>query len=223
MVAGSCCSATHEEYYNGSLVACPTPQIHKNDIRSRYTCWNGNWSLLIIKATSINEGGQAMTDSTKSMRKIVGWPSEVGLSASTMPQFPLSPEMTATWTQSLRKGVSERRKTLQTSRREQQKENLQSRDRKICRDRMDRPGERESKRLLCQTMEKTSVPLRMSKVASKRHPDKIDGRMSKGKWEIGLLGCWAYNWFLNLVGYGTISEMPIKQYSNTGWLKETSQ
>ena len=67
-----------------------------------------------------------MTDSTLSMHNIVGWPSEVGLSTITMLQFPLSLEMAAAWTQSLRNGVSERQQTLQTLRHEQQKEHLQS-------------------------------------------------------------------------------------------------
>jgi len=81
---------------------------------------------LLERELVIAEGGQAMTASTMSMRKIAGWSGEVGLSAITMPQFPLSLEMAATWTQSLRHGVSECRKTLQTRRREQRKENLQS-------------------------------------------------------------------------------------------------
>ena len=93
----------------------PSRMPHASNSQKRYT----KQIHLLERELVIAEGGQAMTDSTKSMRKIVGWPSEAGLSAIIMPQFPLSPEMTATWTQSLRKGVSERRKTLQTSRREQ--------------------------------------------------------------------------------------------------------
>ena len=170
----------------------PSRIPHASNSQRRYT----KQIHLLERELVIAEGGQAMTDSTKSMRKIVGWPSEAGLSAIIMPQFPLSPEITATWTQSLRKGVSERRKTLQTSRREQQKENLQS-TKDQCRDRMDRPGEREIKRLLGQTMEKTAVPLRMSKIVSKRHPDKIDGRMSKDKWE---------NWLVGVLGVQLVSE-----------------
>jgi len=56
------------------------------------------------------------------------------------------------------------------------------------RDRMDRPGEREIKRLLGQTMKRMSVSQRMLRIASKCHSGKIDGRMSRSKWENWLAG-----------------------------------
>lgn len=51
---------------------------------------------------------------------------------------------------------------------------------------MDRLGGREIKHLLGQNMEKTSVPLRMSKITSKRHPDKIHNEQR----QMGKLACW---------------------------------
>mgnify|MGYP000622047985 FL=1 len=80
---------------------------------------------------------------------------------------------------------------------------------------MDRPGEREIKRLLGQTMEKTSVPLRMSKVASKRHPDKIDGRMSKSKWEkwlVGVLGVQLVSEFGRIWDYQRDADEAVQQH-----------
>jgi len=92
---------------------------------------------------------------------------------------------------------------------------------------MDRPGEREIKRLLGQTEEKTSVTLRTWCLHQTPHGPNCQQDEQR---QVGELACWGVGCtggvlcvLVVLVGYGTTSEMPIEQYSNTGWLKETSQ
>ena len=131
--------------------------------------------------------GQDWASPTASMRKIAAWTKSEEITVIALPDLPLDNGSQPSWIKKLQLGVAQRRKALQLLRREQQSENLEEL-RQHCRDRMDKPGEKEIKRLLGQTLEKKSVPLRMSKVVSKRHPDKIDGRLTLKKWIDWLAG-----------------------------------
>jgi len=64
-------------------------------------------------------------------------------------------------------------------------------------------------------MQKTSVPLRMSKIICKRHPDKIDGMVSNGKckiWLAGMLGVQVVSEFGWIWDYQRDADQAVQQH-----------
>lgn len=79
-------------------------------------------------------------------------------------------------------GLRARLRALESA---QQKASL-ARMREAARERMDRPGEGEIKRLLGKNTVQTPVTFRASRVLEKRHPDCLRGRMSPEAWKTWL-------------------------------------
>jgi len=85
----------------------------------------------------------------------------------------------------LQQGIRERRQVLREAHRLQRTELLQKlRDR--CRERMDRPGEREIQELMGKRVKQDAPDYRASRNPAKKHPDKLSGllsRQSQGLWQ----------------------------------------
>ena len=182
-----------QRWSNAAVAALPMKTItsggpgrpaHASKVQQRLT---QQIQLLEREILIAADHGQDWASPTASMRKIAAWSKSEEITVIALPDLPLDNGSQPSWIKKLQLGVAQRRKALQLLRREQQSENLEEL-RQHCRDRMDKPGEKEIKRLLGQTLEKKSVPLRMSKVVSKRHPDKIDGRLTLKKWIDWLAG-----------------------------------
>ena len=89
------------------------------------------------------------------------------------------------WRMALQQGIRERRQVLREAHRLQRTELLQKlRDR--CRERMDRPGEREIQELMGKRVKQDAPDYRASRNPAKKHPDKLSGllsRQSQGLWQ----------------------------------------
>jgi len=84
----------------------------------------------------------------------------------------------------LQQGIRERCQVLREAHRLQHIEVLQKlRDR--CRERMDRPGEREIRELMGKRVEQDDPEYRAFRNSAKKHPDNLSGRLSRAKWS-----CW---------------------------------
>ena len=122
---------------------------------------------------------------THSMRKISNWKASEGVSAIPLPER-TSPDVSWTrWRDSLQEGIAERRKCLKKILRQEHNATLQE-VKTRCRDRMERPGEKEIQRLLGKRIDSRPSETRASKLKQKRHPDKICAKLSDQKWEAWL-------------------------------------
>ena len=89
------------------------------------------------------------------------------------------------WRMALQQGIRERLQVLREAHRLQRTELLQKlRDR--CRERMDRPGEREIQELMQKRVKQDAPDYRASRNPAKKHPDNLSGRLSRAKWSSGL-------------------------------------
>jgi len=85
------------------------------------------------------------------------------------------------WRMALQQGIRERLQVLREAHRLQRTELLQKlRDR--CRERMNRPGEREIQELMGTRVKQDAPDYRASRNPAKKHPDNLSGRLSRAKW-----------------------------------------
>ena len=117
---------------------------------------------------------------TQIMHQIAAW-RHPGIPRVPLPPATVSPADFKTWQDSMRDILKHMRGRMREISGKQRKDLLQ-RCQEQARSRMERPGEKEIKRLLGRCAPRVVVPLRSSKLRHKRHPDLITGRMSLQRW-----------------------------------------
>ena len=184
-------------------------QPHKSNEQKR--CWR---QIRLLEKESF-EADKVSINSfrvTSSVRQICSWQETDGIPSIKPPTQPITEGELGLWRKALQDGIAARRKLINDLTRAQQQQAFQKL-KEDSRQKMDRPGEKEIQRLMGKRIDTKVSADRASRHKSKRHPDKIDARLSHRKW---------IDWITTLKGGKEICEKIIN-FQNRSAEEQTAQ